>query len=748
MNRKIWLFSLGALFCLCVASSSAFADTVIDDFESGAGKTYSFPWKGNGATGSVLRVSTVSVQGSGNSLEITYNFPNPSPPTSWGVARCVLASYVDITQYNEIQFWLKGDGSTNTIHLELKEDNSVAPYDGETYNSAIDAGDTEHVISLESNEWQLISIPLAQSSTTTWSAGAFLPNPDASLAGAVFSPRVVEYRITVHGTKQATSSKFYIDDITSVTSFPVIDDFEHHNANAVKTGKKQGSSATISTFISTATAYHNNRAFGINYDLQSQNDFVWVLKMLGGQNYAGSGPRCQDWSAYSGITFWLYGDGSANKLTVKADMRGAIIDQWWNDIETYQFEKTDIPLTSGWQQITIAFSDMKRPGNHSPVEQDMKAVKSVSFTIKGGDTGEHKVYIDYLRIGSFSSTGFLPVFTQDEYTGTTQTVYNMRDIFKGNLYRNGDTINLKVYLGQDAIGASQNLSADFSQIDSNYSAYNVQITDEGEGYYKISYQISSNNEYGDRSGLRAILMDSASGAEDDSFVMELDNRIDYATGGVIRESENGAQLYVPPHVLTTNTLDAEIATELDGVTVDAPARNFKPSSTVFAKPATIRIPYTDTDFSENVRLAIFLWNGVNWDKIGGEKKTQVGTKFVQAKVSRLGVYAIMEDVSGTAEQPIEDVKVIPNPFSPNGDGINEFITFNFNTSVNDESALKVSIYDLSGRMVRELEGALNGETYTAVWDGRENGDIANIGLYVYVIRAGDGISRGTIALAK
>ena len=78
----------------------------------------------------------------------------------------------------------------------------------------------------------------------------------------------------------------------------------------------------------------------------------------------------------------------------------------------------------------------------------------------------------------------------------------------------------------------------------------------------------------------------------------------------------------------------------------------------------------------------------------------------------------------------------PNPFTPNGDGLNDELAISFKVrEVATRRPLQVAIYDLAGQQVR----ALTNETATAgsfdfIWDGRnESGGTVAPGLYFYRI---------------
>ncbi|MGB6122247.1 MAG: lamin tail domain-containing protein, partial [Bacteroidota bacterium] len=96
----------------------------------------------------------------------------------------------------------------------------------------------------------------------------------------------------------------------------------------------------------------------------------------------------------------------------------------------------------------------------------------------------------------------------------------------------------------------------------------------------------------------------------------------------------------------------------------------------------------------------------------------------------------------------------PNPFSPDNDGVEDFVIVHYEMPV-PTAAVTLTVYDARGRMVRRLlaaeAGARQGEI---VWDGRnEERGVARVGVYVVVLEAldetgGSVISaRGVVVLA-
>ena len=91
-------------------------------------------------------------------------------------------------------------------------------------------------------------------------------------------------------------------------------------------------------------------------------------------------------------------------------------------------------------------------------------------------------------------------------------------------------------------------------------------------------------------------------------------------------------------------------------------------------------------------------------------------------------------VADEINQLIEAPRIIPNPFTPNGDGINDEAIFSFDlVRLLEPVNVHVTIYDLSGRSIAEIHtGGSPASNVLIKWNGRaSHGQLAPPGIYLY-----------------
>jgi hypothetical protein len=80
----------------------------------------------------------------------------------------------------------------------------------------------------------------------------------------------------------------------------------------------------------------------------------------------------------------------------------------------------------------------------------------------------------------------------------------------------------------------------------------------------------------------------------------------------------------------------------------------------------------------------------------------------------------------------------PNPFSPDGDGLEEAVGISFSLPF-ERATVRLSIYDIRGRIIRHLErNGQTGKTGRFVWDGRDDLDRpVTVGQYIVFLEASE-----------
>ncbi|MBN1754642.1 T9SS type B sorting domain-containing protein [bacterium] len=96
---------------------------------------------------------------------------------------------------------------------------------------------------------------------------------------------------------------------------------------------------------------------------------------------------------------------------------------------------------------------------------------------------------------------------------------------------------------------------------------------------------------------------------------------------------------------------------------------------------------------------------------------------------------------------LKDCWIYPEPFTPNDDGYNDQVSFNFKESYSNNAL--IHIYDLKGKEIKSISSSdrIGGEWF---WDGRDSrGNELSPGVYIYsIIINGKTVYNGSITLAR
>ncbi|OGS18070.1 MAG: hypothetical protein A3J83_06440 [Elusimicrobia bacterium RIFOXYA2_FULL_40_6] len=132
-----------------------------------------------------------------------------------------------------------------------------------------------------------------------------------------------------------------------------------------------------------------------------------------------------------------------------------------------------------------------------------------------------------------------------------------------------------------------------------------------------------------------------------------------------------------------------------------------------------------------------------WETNPPKEQAKGPAKETEKPVSAMGIGKTGVQVA-QKEAEFRFEKVAPNPFTPNGDGINDKINFYFINPKNEE--IQIRILNLKGMLIRNITVNLNEMPY---WDGKDNdGQLSEGGIYIFQLKSGSKTLKGSIVLAK
>lgn len=197
-------------------------------------------------------------------------------------------------------------------------------------------------------------------------------------------------------------------------------------------------------------------------------------------------------------------------------------------------------------------------------------------------------------------------------------------------------------------------------------------------------------------------------------------------------------------VFTLTRVDTIRSARVDGAQIDAArAVQILPDRFLLSLPrlrgAADSFKLIEVEFDAHVVRYGTQFDGWVFASDGGgvRQLVEAGDATVEFPGNSLGVRT-----GDLGESLLASVSATPNPFTPNGDGINDDVSLRF--GVHELSAprpLSIDIHALSGRRVRQLyrqtvvRGVTGDDIPTPVWDGRDDaGRLVPPGVYLYRIR--------------
>jgi hypothetical protein len=157
----------------------------------------------------------------------------------------------------------------------------------------------------------------------------------------------------------------------------------------------------------------------------------------------------------------------------------------------------------------------------------------------------------------------------------------------------------------------------------------------------------------------------------------------------------------------------------------------------------VRLDFRTTLFGMGAVLQAALQNSAD----GGDAWQRVDPGDALAEVEGNTITLVGNATRGDL---LTEVSVRPRVFTPNGDRINDETVFAFKVvRLSDDSPVEVTIYDLSGRVVRRLveRRAVSTGEYAIGWDGKDaSGGLVPPGIYYARLRLA--VDKGGISTSK
>jgi hypothetical protein len=236
----------------------------------------------------------------------------------------------------------------------------------------------------------------------------------------------------------------------------------------------------------------------------------------------------------------------------------------------------------------------------------------------------------------------------------------------------------------------------------------------------------------------------------DDVVVQAASASDYiikAEGGYVGKPSDKVNLYIPPNALKQDTQITITVVEDASVVMCA---DIGPAETILMKPVTLTFHYDDKSVQgmNEMKLAVFYWNGTDWKRIGGTVDAKANK--ITTVITRFGRYAVKEDLSADVGKPtITEVNCQPRIFSPKGGGFDTRTAISFNLA--HSAPVTIKIYNRAGKLKRLLEENkdMSRGVNVVYWDGRDDDkDIIASDLYIVTITAGDATVTKTVAVSN
>lgn len=379
-------------------------------------------WSGSSESEVILETSTV--QQGASSLGLIYK---PVSSSGWVAIQKDLTLPLNWQDFNGVSLWVYGDASQNELDFKFRD------RDNEAWRSPW--------IKVDWKGWR----------ETAFKFSEFRRDLFDSQGNGNNVMNLEDVKAIVLVMKGGANSKVFFDDIRLVSEKEVgfiklageydipanfnlweIEGFEYDSENEFyKTYPRRmigGNERDVEISLDRAQAKKGGNALKVEFKPFTDSSWLIIRRLYS---------IAKDWSEASGISFWVYGDGSFDEFAIM------ITD---SDNETYQVPWIRLGW-KGWKRFYCDFDRIIRdefdPRKEGSSVFDQIAIKAISFIIRGGKAAS--IYLDDISLSVQKEITHEPVQYADGVASSGKVhLYwessNNPFLMKYNIYRRGIAI--------------------------------------------------------------------------------------------------------------------------------------------------------------------------------------------------------------------------------------------------------------------------------------------------------------------
>jgi hypothetical protein len=354
------LLLLGLLFNLQVTPTLAAAKLLVD-FEGGLpGGWFAYSGGGASVTADTLVVAdsdTLARPGQvGDNTVLSSTFDVSSGFGGFGQDFAMAGGSQDWSTYTGVSFWFYGSNSGQSFQFEI--------FDNRSDPGSDTAERFDTLFSDNFSGWQQITIPFSDFTRATDFQPGGAPNDGLTLT------EMWGWAVILDGA----AGTIYMDDIGLEKT--IVDDFESGlpvgtDANGNQIGfftfNDPNSTVAITTTDTPPAPVPDSSATNnvLQVDTNVNNSFGFAGVIHAFENEAVNTWTPQDWSSFTGFSFWLYGNNTGQILFVDI-LDNRVPGSTGDTAERYSVDIIDD--FSGWRLFEIPFADFNRKevGNGAP----------------------------------------------------------------------------------------------------------------------------------------------------------------------------------------------------------------------------------------------------------------------------------------------------------------------------------------------------------------------------------------------